>query len=76
MTQRLEIIHGSPFALRRDGAGHCPVDNSFAEEWVTVLKLIGDQYEPLRRFASAAEGLAYVSLQLKATREHIEAQEL
>jgi hypothetical protein len=33
----LEIVHGSPFALRRDGAGHCPVDNTFEEEWVRTL---------------------------------------
>ncbi len=44
----LEIVHGSPFALRHDGSGHDPVDGRFAEEWVTVLRLIGDQFEPLR----------------------------
>ena len=53
MTQpaemKIEPIHGSPFALRRDGAGHDPADNTFAEEWVTVLKLVHDEYMPMRR---------------------------
>jgi hypothetical protein len=50
MTQQhLEIIHGSPFALRHDGSGHDPTDNTFAEEWVTVLKLVHDEYMPMRR---------------------------
>ncbi len=49
----LEIVHGSPFALRHDGSGHDPVDGSFVEEWVTVLQLIGDQFEPMRRFTES-----------------------
>lgn len=70
MTQQhLEIIHGSPFALRHDGSGHCPVDKTFSEAWVTVLKLIGDQYEPMRRCRDEAEAMQYVSVQVRAHRE-------
>ena len=62
MTQQhLEIIHGGPFALRHDGSGHCPVDNTFSEAWVTVLKLIGNQYEPMRRCRDEAEAMHYVN---------------
>ena len=46
----IEPIHGNPFALRIDGAGHDPVDNTYAEGWVTVLQVIGEDYLPLRRF--------------------------
>ncbi len=46
----LEIVHGCPFALRIDGADHDPVDNTYAEGWVTVLQVIGEDYLPLRRF--------------------------
>ena len=49
----LQIVNGSPLALRRDGSGHDPTDNTFAEEWVTVLKLVHDEYMPMRRYAAA-----------------------
>ena len=49
----LQIVNGSPFALRHDGAGHDPTDNTFAEEWVTVLKIVGEDYMPMRRYAVA-----------------------
>ncbi len=73
MTQQhIEIVHGSPFALRFDGSGHCPVDNTFAEEWVTVLKLVGEDYMPMRRYPDQQSALDYISLQLKAVRERRE----
>ena len=73
MTQQhIEPIHGSPFAIRHDGAGHCPVDNTFAEEWVTVLKLVGEDYMPMRRYPDQQSALDYISLQLKAVRERRE----
>ena len=65
----IKPIHGSPFAIRHDGSGHDPTDNTFAEEWTTVLRLIGDQYEPLRRFPDHQSALDYVSVQLRAHRE-------
>ena len=49
----LQIIHGSPFALRFDGSGSDPVDGSFAEAWTTVMRFIGDQFEPMRRFTES-----------------------
>ena len=63
-----QIIHGSPFALRHDGAGHCPVDNTFSEAWVTLLKMFGDEYLAIRRFPDHQAALDYVATQVRAIR--------
>ena len=52
----LQIIHGSPFALRHDGAGHCPVDNTFSEAWVAESILAGDGWVPFHLACAAPPG--------------------
>ena len=68
----IEPIHGSPYAIRHDGSGHDPTDNTFSEEWATVLKMFGDEYLAVRRFPDHQSAIEYVSVQLKAVRERRE----
>ena len=64
----LQIIHGSDFALRQDGAGADPVDGHQADSWCTVMRLADGAYAPIRRFPSAMDASSYVATQVKAAR--------
>jgi hypothetical protein len=70
MSERLQVIHGSPYAIRLDGEeGFDPTDNSYSSHWTTVLKLIGDQYMPCRRYRSYADALSYCETMVRARHE-------
>ena len=61
----IEPVHGTPYALRHDAPGTDPADGHYAEDWTTVLKLVGEEYQPLRRFGRREDAYQYVSAQLR-----------
>ena len=72
---QVQVIHGSAFALRHDGAGHDPVDSTYSDAWCSVLRLVGGEYQPARRFPHRHDAMAYVQTQVWAVQRRREAEQ-
>ncbi len=61
----IEKIHGSDYGLLRELGGP-DVTGTASEEWWMVLRLIGGEYLPARRFAVKADAMDYVTTMVRA----------
>ena len=75
MAANVQVIRGSDYALRHDGAGYDPVDSTYSDAWCSVMRRVGGEYQPARRFAHRHDAMAYVQAQVRAGQRRREAEQ-